>query len=76
MLNNILQYLDATARRVPDKTAFSDGRVALSFRELDGASRCIGTALCRLGYGREPVAVLMQRAPAEIAAFLGVVQAG
>lgn len=25
MLNNILQYLDATARRVPDKTAFSDG---------------------------------------------------
>ena len=32
MLNNILQYLDATARRVPDKTAFSDGRVALSFR--------------------------------------------
>ena len=48
MLNNILQYLDATARRVPDKTAFSDGRVALSFRELDGASRRIGTAL----YGR------------------------
>ncbi len=76
MLNNILQYLDATARRVPDKTAFSDGRVALSFRELDGASRRIGTALCRLGYGREPVAVLMQRAPAEIAAFLGVVRAG
>ena len=34
MLNNILQYLDATARRVPDKTAFSDGRVALSFREV------------------------------------------
>ena len=76
MLNKILQYLDATARRVPDKTAFSDGRVALSFRELDGASRRIGTALCRLGYGREPVAVLMQRAPAEIAAFLGVVRAG
>ena len=76
MLNNILQYPDATARRVPDKTAFSDGRVALSFRELDGASRRIGTALCRLGYGREPVAVLMQRAPAEIAAFLGVVRAG
>ena len=76
MLNNILQYLDATARRVPDKTAFSDGRVALSFRELDSASRRIGTALCRLGYGREPVAVLMQRAPAEIAAFLGVVRAG
>ena len=76
MLTNILQYLDETARRVPDKTAFSDGRTSLTFRELDRISRCIGSALCRLGYSREPVAVLMERSPAEVAAFLGIVRAG
>ena len=76
MLTNILQYLDETVRRVPNKTAFSDGRTSLTFRELDDISRRIGSALFGLGYSREPVAVLMERAPAEISAFLGIVRAG
>lgn len=76
MLNNILQYLDETARRVPAKLAFSDGRVGSTFGELDDGSRRAGSALLRRGYGREPVAILMERSPAEITAFMGVIRAG
>lgn len=76
MLTNILQYLDATAARLPDKTAFSDGRVSLTFGELADISCRVGSSLCRAGIAREPVVVLMERAPAEIAAFMGIVRAG
>lgn len=76
MLNNILQYLDITAQRLPDKVAFSDGQTTLTFGMLTDISKRLGSSLCRLGYSREPIAVLMQRSPTEISAFLGIVRAG
>ncbi len=76
MLTNILQYLDNTAGRVPDKIAFSDGEGGLTFRALSSLSRHIGSALADAGYAHEPVAILMDRHPEEIAAFFGVIRAG
>ncbi len=76
MLTNILQYLDVTARRLPDKLAFSDGTGGLTFAALDHASRAAGSALLSRGFSREPVAVLMDKHPEEIAAFFGIIRAG
>ena len=76
MQTNILQYLEATALRLPQKIAFSDGSDDLAFGELSQASRSVGSALCKAGYKREPIAVLMKRHPTQIAAFYGVVYAG
>ena len=76
MLTNILQYLDATADRVPDKLAFSDGTGGLTFGALDDLTRAVGSALLARGYTREPAAVLMDKHPEEIAAFLGIIRAG
>lgn len=51
-LTNILEYLEATAARLPGKVAFSDGRDSLTFAELSRSARSIGSALLRRGAGR------------------------
>ena len=76
MLNNILQYLEQTAPRLPDKLAFSTGTEGLTFFELHTHARTIGAELLRRGYTREPVAVLMDKHPHTIATFFGALYAG
>ena len=76
VLNNILQCLEKTVTEVPDKLAFSDGEGGLTFAALTAAARSVGSALRRRGYGGEPVLILMDKRPEEIAAFFGVIYAG
>ena len=76
MQKNILEYLEATAPRLPEKLAYSDGKDGLSFGELHRAARAVGSALLAHGFYREPIAILMKKHPTEIAAFYGTVYAG
>ena len=76
MQTNILEYLDATARRVPEKLAFSNGPEGLTFREVHTQARAIGSGLLELGAAGEPVVVFMERHPKMVAGFFGVVYAG
>lgn len=76
MLTNILQYLENTVSRVPDKIAFSDGESALTFRELYESARRVGTFLLEKGMHREGVAVFMKRHPSQLTAFFGAIYAG
>ncbi len=76
MLTNILQYLEKTVTEVPDKLAFSNGTEGLSFSELSVRAKTVGASLLSRGHGGEPVAVLMDKHPAAIAAFFGVIYAG
>ncbi len=76
MQTNILEYLERTVLRVPDKTAYSDGVTDLSFAALFRAAKGLGSALLRRGYRREAVAILMTKHPNEMAAFYGAVYAG
>ncbi len=76
MQKNILEYLEHTVHRVPDKIAYSDGTDSLSFAQLYAQARSIGSALHAMHCSRAPVAVLMSKHPNEIAAFYGVVYAG
>ncbi len=76
MLNNILQYLESTAARLPDKVAFSDGTDNITFGELQRSAKAIGSTLAGRGCRGEPVPVVMDKHPSAIAAFLGVVYAG
>lgn len=77
-VKNILQYLEHTASRLPDKIAFSDGDGGefLTFAQLLETSRRIGSALCEQGWEGAKVAVLMERHPSAIAAMLGILYAG
>lgn len=76
MQRNILEYLEQTVQRVPDKVAFFSETETLTFRQLFDAARAIGSRLIRQGAKRQPVAVFMDKSPRTIAAFLGVLYSG
>ncbi len=73
---NVLEYLEGTAARLPDRTAFVGEGEAMTFSQVRRAARAIGSALARRGLEREPVAVFMPKRPQAVAAFLGCVYAG
>ncbi len=76
MRTNILEYLEETAKRVPDKTAISGETGSLSFGVLQDAAQRVGSCLLAHGVTKAPVVVLMPKRPETIAAFLGAIYAG
>ncbi len=76
MRKNLLEYLYDNIDEKRDRVAFSDINGSLTFGKLYDISRRIGTKLSRVGVYREPVAIYMDRCPAMIAAFLGVLAGG
>lgn len=76
MIRNILEYLEATAAMLPDKIAFAGKEEALSFQELLDSSKGVGSFLLRYEKRNAPVAVMMEKTPSSIAAFLGCVYSG
>lgn len=78
MICNTIAYLRASAARTPDKTAFSDARMELSYDGLwDGACR-VATALSRRlgGERRAPIFVCIGRTVDSVLAFFGVAASG
>lgn len=73
---NVLEYLDETLKRIPDKIAFADEDTSLSFKELNVKLRAVGTYILKQEIQSEPVIVFMNKSVREIAAFLGVIAAG
>ena len=74
---NLLEYLERSAERVPEKTAFADGQRAFNYAELlTFAHRC-GTAVARaLEAVNRPIAVLAERTAVTVAAFQAVLASG
>ena len=75
-MNNVLEYMENTVPRLPDKPAFINDTTELTFKEVYDRSRSIGTALGERGYYREPVVVYMHKSPEMITAFFGTVYSG
>lgn len=73
---NILEYLEVTALRYPDKVAVSDGTRSLSFSELQQRAMATGSGLCAKGFHRQAVVILMDKHPDTVCAFLGALYAG
>ncbi len=76
MITNVLDWLDATAARLPDKIAFGGEKSALSFARLRDLARRGGTYLTRRIGMNMPVAVFMEKTPECLAAFFAAVYAG
>ena len=76
MARGVIGYLEASAGRHPDKTAFADKERSLTFLETWRIARSIGSSICESGYRRRPVAVGMEKKAESVAAFLGVVCGG
>ena len=76
MYTNVLEYLENLYERVPEKTAFADDNVTLTFSGLYHQSRAVGSFLYSKGIYRKNVVVFMEKGPENIAAFFGAVYAG
>ena len=76
MQYNVLEYLEDTVNRLPNKVAYADENSQITFQETYDNSRAIGTFLDKRGIYKEPVAVFMDKTPKQIVAFFGVVYGG
>lgn len=76
MMRNVLEYLDITAARLPDKVCYRDEKTALTFSQVRSQARSAGSVLLNDGITKEPVAVYMSKTPSELAAFMAVLEAG
>ena len=76
MITNVLEYLEASAAKYPDKTAFADLDSACTFEELRRRARRLGTALTEHFLPGNPVPVFMEKSVDTIGVFMGAVYAG
>ena len=75
-MKNVLEYLENTAARLPDKMAVTDGEESCTFEELRSVSARIGTVLSEYVSKGRPVGVLMKKSTKTLQIFLGTVYAG
>ncbi len=76
MSGTVLDWLDDTAQRCAEKTAFTDSDSSITFGEFDRISKAVGSCLANRVEAGSPVVVMGGRKVTTPAAFLGVVRAG
>lgn len=75
-MTNVLEWLEASARRLPNKLAVADPAGGMTFGELRDASASIGTWLAGRMRPRTAVALYLEKSPLALAGMLGAVYAG
>jgi len=76
MQTNVLEYLEHTVKRVPDKVAFANEEMGLTFSQVYTRSRAVGSFLHSQGLYKKPVVVFMKKHPNTLVAFFGAIYAG
>ena len=73
---SVLEYLELSAKRLPDKTAVADPEERASFEELLKSAERIGSALAAHVSAGSPVPVYLPKGVKAVRAFMGAVCAG
>jgi amino acid adenylation domain-containing protein len=76
MKKNIVDYLESSAARFPDKTAYADENRSITFGELKKNAQIIASTLTKYVQIGMPVAVYMDKSVACIEAFCGTAYSG
>ncbi len=78
LMRNVLEWLEATSRRLPDKVGLADPDGQMTFSELERAARSAGTWLAREAgvRPRTAVALYLEKSCPALACMLGTVYAG
>jgi len=76
MQTNVLEYLEHTVKRVPDKVAFANEEMGLTFSQVYTQARAVGSFLHSQGLYKKPVVVFMKKHPNTLVAFFGAIYAG
>ena len=75
-MKNILEWLEGTCARIPDKRAFSDDTSAVTFAELVRGAKQAGTFLAGKIRPREGAAFYLEKSTLAIRGMFGAVYAG
>ena len=77
-MKNVLEFIEESARKYPDKLSVADINGGLTYQELETEAKQIGAWLYEDlgGCKNRPVAVLLDKEPKSVAAFMGVVYSG
>ena len=76
MLNNVTAWLEQTAEKYPEKTAFSDERKSVTYRELSAQAKAAAVQIIRLGIFKKPVAVFLPKGVDTIISFMAAAYSG
>ena len=76
-INHVLEFIEYSAHKVPDKIAVKDNAGAYTYAQLITAAKHIGSALVEsTQFVRRPIPVLMEKSRDTLAAFFGIVYSG
>lgn len=76
MERNVLQLLERTALKYPEKVAVKDSRESVTFRELEYNAKLVGSGLAGLICPGDAIPVYMEKGVKTLEAFFGIVYAG
>lgn len=71
MKANVTYWLDETAKRFPDKTAYADEKKEITFEELRLQARAIACELTARGLFKKPVAIFLEKGVDVLVSFMG-----
>lgn len=76
MKANVTYWLDETAARFPDKTAYADEKKEVTFGQLRIQARRIGGELALRGLFKKPVAIFLEKGVDVLISFMGTAYSG
>lgn len=75
-MNNVLEYLEASALAYPEKTAAKDDKTSCTYSELLADAKKAGIFLSSKTDIKKPIAVFMDKSVLTLKAFMGILYAG
>ena len=75
-IQSVPDYLEISAARFPEKTAFGDGKREMTFAQLRDESRRIASVLAGKGLVHRPVAIFMDKQAEVIGGMMGAAYSG
>lgn len=75
-MKNILEMLERSAERFPDKLIFRDENSDMTYSEFLNTAKAIGTDIAKSGVFKKPIAVIAERSVKNLAAMFGVLYSG
>lgn len=75
-MKSILEYLEHSAEKYPDKTAFADEYASCTFKELETMAKKAGSVLGAKDVFCKPVPVMMDKSVVTMELMMGIVYAG
>lgn len=77
MQRNVLDYLDNSVKKYPNKVAFVDDNNKYTFRQFDNLAKCVATGISKnFSFINKPIIVLVDRSVDSLICFMAILRSG